>query len=108
MEKEQQMPVACPSNISVTVDERASPDALFATVEGTIAMLVSLGLLIIRIVVGLLLMRHGAQKLFGWFGGSGFAGTMRSFSSMGFKPAWLRTVPSSCVPQLSASVSSPV
>src|SRR4051794_929464 len=33
------------------------------------------GLLLIRLAVGLTLAAHGAQKLFGWFGGSGLAGT---------------------------------
>jgi putative oxidoreductase len=32
-----------------------------------------LGLLILRVVVGALLVGHGAQKLFGWFGGPGLA-----------------------------------
>lgn len=31
---------------------------------------------IIRIVLGLILFPHGAQKLLGWFGGYGFEGTM--------------------------------
>lgn len=31
---------------------------------------------IIRIVLGVILFPHGAQKLFGWFGGYGFNGTM--------------------------------
>ena len=35
----------------------------------------SIGLLIVRLVVGLTLAAHGAQKLFGWFGGGGIAGT---------------------------------
>ena len=35
----------------------------------------SIGLLILRIVVGLLFIGHGTQKLFGWFGGGGPAGT---------------------------------
>ena len=34
-----------------------------------------LGLLILRVVIGLTLAAHGAQKLFGWFGGHGIAGT---------------------------------
>jgi uncharacterized membrane protein YphA (DoxX/SURF4 family) len=34
-----------------------------------------IGLLIIRLVVGLTLAAHGVQKLFGWFGGYGLEGT---------------------------------
>ncbi len=41
-----------------------------------------------RLVVGLLLIGHGVQKLFGWFGGSGFVGEVQNLTSMGFKPAW--------------------
>jgi len=44
------------------------------------------GLLMLRIVVGLLLVAHGAQKLFGWFGGGGLAGTSRFFGSLGYWP----------------------
>lgn len=52
-------------------------------------MSVSISLLILRLIVGLLLASHGAQKLFGWFGGPGFAGTTGWLQSQGFKPAWL-------------------
>lgn len=44
------------------------------------------GLLILRIVVGLLLVGHGTQKLFGWFGGHGLAGTGGFFESLGYRP----------------------
>lgn len=44
------------------------------------------GLLIPRLVVGLLLAGHGAQKLFGWFGGPGLAGFSGWLASMGFRP----------------------
>lgn len=33
------------------------------------------GLLIVRVVIGLLFVVHGTQKLFGWFGGYGLEGT---------------------------------
>jgi hypothetical protein len=45
-----------------------------------------IGLLAIRIVVGLFLIGHGTQKLFGWFGGYGFVGTGRFFESLGYRP----------------------
>lgn len=44
------------------------------------------GLLILRIVFGLLLVGHGSQKLFGTFGGHGIAGTAGWFESVGFRP----------------------
>jgi putative oxidoreductase len=44
----------------------------------------SLGLLVLRVVVGLLFFGHGAQKLFGWFGGHGLSGTGAFFEGMGF------------------------
>lgn len=44
------------------------------------------GLLLIRLVVGLLFVGHGAQKLFGWFGGYGPKGTGGWMESIGIKP----------------------
>lgn len=35
---------------------------------------------ILRIALGLVMFPHGAQKLFGWFGGYGFSGTMHHFT----------------------------
>jgi putative oxidoreductase len=52
-------------------------------------MTMSVALLILRLVAGLTLAAHGAQKLFGWFGGSGFGGTLKMQERMGFKPTWL-------------------
>lgn len=48
--------------------------------------MVSIGLLLIRLVIGLLFIGHGAQKLFGWFGGHGLKGTGGWFESIGLKP----------------------
>jgi putative oxidoreductase len=49
----------------------------------------SLGLLIIRLAAGLTMAAHGAQKLFGWFGGPGLTKLEQGFRNQGFKPAWL-------------------
>jgi putative oxidoreductase len=45
------------------------------------------GILFLRVVVGTALFAHGAQKLFGWFGGHGPRGTAGFFGSLGFRPA---------------------
>ncbi|HYI45617.1 MAG TPA: DoxX family protein [Actinomycetota bacterium] len=44
------------------------------------------GLLLLRVALGTLIAAHGAQKLFGWFGGPGLSGTAGWLESMGFKP----------------------
>ncbi|AQZ60229.1 Membrane protein, distant similarity to thiosulphate:quinone oxidoreductase DoxD [[Actinomadura] parvosata subsp. kistnae] len=45
-----------------------------------------IGLLILRVALGALPAAHGAQKLFGWFGGHGLAGTAGFFDSVGYRP----------------------
>jgi putative oxidoreductase len=54
-------------------------------------MTVAWALLIVRVVVGLTLAAHGAQKLLGWFGGAGYARVRQGFHAQGFRPAalWL-------------------
>lgn len=42
-----------------------------------------LGSLILRVVAGIVMFPHGAQKLLGWFGGFGFTGTMGYFVGLG-------------------------
>src|SRR4029079_70135 len=46
----------------------------------------SSGRFIVLVVVGFLMAAHGAQKLFGWFGGYGLAGTGGFMESLGFRP----------------------
>ncbi|WP_134687163.1 DoxX family protein [Brevibacillus migulae] len=48
-----------------------------------------LGLLIIRLVIGLTFAAHGTQKLFGWFGGYGLKGTGGWLESIGVRPGVL-------------------
>ena len=45
-----------------------------------------IGILIIRVFFGLAIAGHGAQKLFGWFGGFGIKGTGGFFEDIGFRP----------------------
>jgi len=47
-----------------------------------------IGALVIRVPVGAVLTAHGAQKLFGWFGGHGLEGTGQWMASVGFEPGY--------------------
>jgi putative oxidoreductase len=49
---------------------------------------ISIALLILRLGVGLTLAGHGAQKLFGWFGGPGLKRLKQGFEKQGFRPVW--------------------
>ena len=45
--------------------------------------------LALRIPIGIILMAHGSQKLFGWFGGYGMQGTGQWMASIGLEPGVL-------------------
>jgi putative oxidoreductase len=45
---------------------------------------VSIGLLLVRVVIGLVMAAHGTQKLLGWFGGYGLNKTGEFFVQLGF------------------------
>jgi putative oxidoreductase len=50
------------------------------------------GILLLRLVVGLLVAAHGTRRLFGWFGGRGRTETVEYFASLGYRwpgVAWL-------------------
>lgn len=48
-----------------------------------------LAALALRVPVGIIFMAHGAQKLFGWFGGYGLEGTAGWMESIGLAPGFL-------------------
>ncbi|MFI6310342.1 DoxX family protein [Nocardia fusca] len=50
------------------------------------ALSTDIGLLILRVVFGLLIAAHGSQKLFGWFDGPGLTANNAAFEQMGFNP----------------------
>ena len=49
----------------------------------------SWSLLIVRVVLGVIFFGHGAQKMFGWFGGHGLKGTIGYFQQALRIPPWL-------------------
>ena len=56
------------------------------TVLGTHA---GYGLTVLRVLVGIIFAAHGSQKLFGWIGGGGLAGTAQWMESIGLAPGTL-------------------
>ncbi len=68
----------------------ATLNALFSTRAGA-------GLSVIRILVGIIFIAHGAQKLFGMFGGYGLEGTGQWMESIGLAPGYLMALLSGSV-----------
>ncbi len=50
-------------------------------------MTIDAGLLALRLIIGLVVAAHGAQKLFGFSGGPGFTKTIKFTENLGFRPA---------------------
>ena len=43
--------------------------------------------LVVRVALGIIFFAHGAQKMFGWFGGPGLSATIQGFRKMNVPPA---------------------
>jgi len=60
-----------------------------STIKRLVATTAGLPPLALRIPVGIIFAAHGAQKLFGWFGGYGLEGTGKWMASIGIEPGLL-------------------
>ncbi|UCJ15676.1 DoxX family protein [Pseudomonas sp. MM211] len=60
-----------------------------ALIKSLAATRAGYGLTILRVLVGIIFVAHGAQKLFGWFGGYGLAGVAQWMESIGLAPGYL-------------------
>ena len=65
----------------------AQPRPIIPALSGVYERLGAFGEPLIRVATGLLLMPHGAQKLFGLFGGGGISGTVGFLTQIGIEPA---------------------
>ena len=72
----------------------ASTRYYFPALGGIYQKLEPFALLILRIGIGVILIPHGAQKFFGWFGGLGFEKFVALFNTLGYRPGifWLTLV----------------
>jgi putative oxidoreductase len=59
------------------------------------AVTLGTGLLLARLIFGVLMVAHGGQKLFGWLGGYGLSGTAGFFEQLGFRPGRLFVITAS-------------
>src|SRR3990167_2893144 len=63
-----------------------------ALIKSLVSTQAGYGLTVLRIVAGLTFAAHGAQKLFGWFGGYGLEGVGQWMESIGLAPGYLMAV----------------
>ncbi|MDQ2911939.1 MAG: DoxX family protein [Chloroflexota bacterium] len=66
--------------------------------------LADLGVLVVRLAVGLTFAAHGAQKVLGWWGGPGFAGCMGAVGRMRYSPATFWAIVSAYVLELHKTI----
>jgi putative oxidoreductase len=73
--------------ILIVFGKTANQDWPFLLLESEVFLMgmLDLGLLVLRLVLGLTFVGHGSQKLFGWFGGGGFSGTTAMMQKMGLR-----------------------
>ena len=74
--------------------DTTAPRPYVPAFSGIYAAFDPIALPLLRLVTGLILVPHGCQKLFGWFGGAGFEKFTGFFDKMGWHPAafWVALV----------------
>ena len=72
----------------------AAPRPYVPAFRGIYSAFDPIALPLLRLTMGLVLVPHGCQKLFGWFGGMGFEKFTEAFDKMGWHPAafWVALV----------------
>nr|WSZ97372.1 DoxX family membrane protein [Streptomyces sp. NBC_00857] len=73
-----------PTGTSTSVSSLAPLSAGTGTHHAAPPQAYDLGLLLLRLALGLTMAVHGSQKLFGWFGGGGLDGTGQFFTMSGY------------------------
>ncbi len=80
----------------MSLDAAAHRVRSFPAFSGIYSAFEPISLPLLRLTLGLLLMPHGCQKLFGWFGGAGFVKFHRLLRQDGLAPRrhvlWLRSL----------------
>ncbi|MEV6950569.1 DoxX family protein [Streptomyces sp. NPDC051183] len=71
-------------SVTSTKPQAAAPAVPSATALALSTPGHDVGLLLLRLVLGLTMAAHGSQKLFGWFGGGGISGTGQFFTASGY------------------------
>jgi putative oxidoreductase len=64
-------------------------NAMNAQIKALLTTNAGYGITVLRILVGIIFMAHGSQKLFGMFGGYGLEGTGQYMASLGLNPGYL-------------------
>jgi putative oxidoreductase len=68
--------------------DMTAPRPYVPAFTGIYSALDPIALPLLRLTTGLILMPHGCQKLFGWFGGMGFGKFADFFDKIGWYPSW--------------------
>lgn len=83
------MTVAVSSHVGAPVAPKEKSSMFKTLIQRLVASEAGWAPIALRIPVGIIMVAHGAQKLFGWFGGYGLEGTGQWMASIGLEPGYL-------------------